>query len=93
LDARTGEVHTNQQRLDGLTAVYASPVGASGRVYLPGRNGKCLVFKKSTELEILAVNQLDDIFSASPAIVGREIFLRGNKYLYCIAENSKASRR
>jgi len=63
--------------------------GVSDRVYLFIRNGACLVFKLGTELEILAVNQLDDTFSASPAIVGREIFLRGNKYLYCLAENSK----
>jgi len=85
LDARTGKVHINQERLDSLSAVYASPVGASDRVYLPGRNGACLVFKRGTVLETLAVNQLDDTFSASPAIVGREIFLRGNQYLYCIA--------
>ena len=35
---------------------------------------------------ILARNQLDDSFSASAAIVGRELFLRGERYLYCLAE-------
>ena len=30
--------------------------------------------------------QLDDSFSASAAIVGNELFLRGERYLYCIAE-------
>ena len=90
LDARTGKVHINQERLDSLSAVYASPVGVSDRVYLPSRNGACLVFKRGALLETLAVNQLDDTFSASPAIVGREIFLRGNQYLYCIAEKMEA---
>ena len=75
--------------MDSLEAVYASPVGASNRVYLPGRNGACLVFKRGIVLEMLAVNPLDDSFSASPAIVGRELFLRGNQYLYCIAENAE----
>ena len=35
---------------------------------------------------ILAVNRLDDSFSASAAIAGREMFLRGERFLYCIAE-------
>jgi len=89
LGAKTGKVHVDRERLDGLGVVYASPVGASGRVYLPSRNGACLVFKRGAVLETLAVNQLDDTFSASPAIVGRKIFLRGNQYLYCIAENTE----
>ena len=36
--------------------------------------------------EILAVNRLDDSFSASVAVVGGELFLRGQRSLYCIAE-------
>jgi hypothetical protein len=35
---------------------------------------------------VLAVNMLDDSFSASAAIAGKELFLRGERYLYCIAE-------
>jgi hypothetical protein len=31
------------------------------------------------------MNRLDDSISASAAIVGNELFLRGEKYLYCIA--------
>ena len=36
--------------------------------------------------KMLAVNRLDDNFSASAALVGRELYLRGERYLYCIAE-------
>lgn len=35
----------------------------------------------------LAVNRLDDRFSASAALVGSEMFLRGERYLYCIRED------
>ena len=35
---------------------------------------------------MLAVNRLNDTFSASAALVGRELYLRGERYLYCIAE-------
>jgi len=36
--------------------------------------------------EVLQVNKLDDRFTASPVMVGSEIYLRGHKYLYCIAK-------
>jgi hypothetical protein len=36
---------------------------------------------------MLAVNRLDDTISASAALAGTEIFLRGERYLYCIAED------
>ena len=35
--------------------------------------------------EILAKNTLSDGFDASAALVDAELFLRGTKYLYCIA--------
>ena len=37
----------------------------------------------------LALNQLDDIFSASSALVDQELYLRGEKFLYCIAEAAR----
>ena len=39
--------------------------------------------------EVLAFNSLNDEFAASAAIVGRELFLRGKKYLYCIADDTQ----
>ncbi|MGD8453006.1 MAG: PQQ-binding-like beta-propeller repeat protein [Phycisphaerae bacterium] len=86
VDARTGRVHYSRERLDGLDGVYASIVAANGHVYVVGRNGKTAVLAHGPELRTLATNELDDSFTASPAIAGRELFLRGHKYLYCIAE-------
>jgi len=45
-----------------------------------------VVIKQSDQLEKLATNRLDEKFDASPAVVDRELFLRGHEYLYCIAE-------
>ena len=67
--------------------IYASPVGAAGRVYLTGRNGVTLVLKRSPKLEILATNELDDPILASPALAGDQLFMRGRKFLYCIARD------
>jgi outer membrane protein assembly factor BamB len=86
LDARTGAVIIDQQRLAALNDIYASAVAAAGRVYFTGRNGTTVVLDAATdEVRILAENHLTETSSASPAIVGREIFLRGEKNLYCIA--------
>jgi hypothetical protein len=37
-------------------------------------------------LEVLATNRLADAIDASPVIVGKQLFLRGHKTLYCIEE-------
>ncbi len=83
-DAKTGASHFEGERLDGIFAIYASPVSAKDRIYVLGREGTCLVLKKGPKLEILAANKLDDKTDASLALVGNELFLRGRANLYCI---------
>jgi outer membrane protein assembly factor BamB len=89
LDAKTGKPLFNAERVDELEGVYASPVAAAGRVYLVGRNGATAVLKDNGKMEVLATNQLNDRIDASPAVAGRELFLRGHAYLYCIAEGGR----
>jgi outer membrane protein assembly factor BamB len=86
LDAKTGKPHYAQQRLDGVPNVFASPVGAGGRIYLPGREGATQVIRSGPTFEVLATNQLDDSFDASPALVENVLYLRGYERLYAIAE-------
>ena len=86
LHAKTGEERPGSFRLEGLGTVYASPVAAGGRVYITGRQGATAVIRHDENPEMLALNVLDDGFSASAAIAGKELFLRGERYLYCIAE-------
>lgn len=89
LDALSGEVLYARESLADLGTVYNSPVYASGRIYQLGGSGLCYILKEGREFEILSENKLDDSFSASPAIAGNELFLRGHKYLYCIADESE----
>lgn len=91
LDAKTGQVLYNEQRLEGIQGVYASPVGAAGRVYLAGRNGVTLVLKNGTSFELLASNTLLERFDASPAVAGGELYLRGQRNLYCLAQPAMLS--
>ncbi|MFO0917709.1 MAG: PQQ-binding-like beta-propeller repeat protein [Planctomycetaceae bacterium] len=86
VDAVTGQPHYFGQRIDGLDTVYASPIAANGHVYLTGLSGTTVVIKDSPQFEIVATNTLDEILGATPATVDGALFLRGDKHLYCIAE-------
>jgi len=83
LDAKDGTLRFSE-RLPGVPNVYASPVGAAGRVYVAGREGAVVVLAAGPKLELLATNHLDDGFDASPALADRELYLRGRKHLYRI---------
>ena len=86
-DARTGEKLYGPQRLEGVSNVYASPVGAAGRIYLAGRDGGVAVIARGPAFKLLALNQLDDGFDASPVVVGNELYLRGRQHLYRISKD------
>jgi outer membrane protein assembly factor BamB len=89
VDARTGKDRPGPLRLPGVTEVYASPVGAADRIYITDRYGLTLVVSHSDTPRLLARNQLDDTFNASAAIAGRDLFLRGEKALYCLEDVMK----
>jgi len=86
VNAKTGEERYGPFRLDGIRNVYCSPVGAANRVYVTDRDGATIVISHGPDPRPLALNRLNDTFSASAAIVGRELYLRGQYYLYCIAD-------
>ncbi len=69
-----------------MAGVYASPVGAAGRVYIPGRDGTTVVLEHGPEFKVLAVNELDEGFDASPAMVGDTMYLRGRRHLYALRD-------
>ena len=88
VDAQTGAEPVGPFRLDGIGNLYASPVAADGRLYLTDLNGATLVLTADRIPRPLALNRLDDSFSASPAVAGQQMFLRGRRFLYCVADDS-----
>jgi outer membrane protein assembly factor BamB len=84
VDAQSGESVIERTRLDSISKLYASPVAADGRIYFVGRGGTTMVVQHGKEFKVLATNQLDDFFDASPALVGDTLYLRGRSHLYCI---------
>ena len=88
LDAATGKPHFTVARIPEISSTYASPMAAGGHVYLTGRSGTTVVIKDQDgdQPEIVATNSLGEGVDATPAPVDRELFIRGEKHLFCIAE-------
>ena len=85
-EARTGKVVYMKQNLGTRNTITASPIAGDGKIYIQTEDGECYVVKQGPEFEILAVNKLDEVFCASPAVSGSKLFLRGRKHLYCIGK-------
>jgi outer membrane protein assembly factor BamB len=62
----------------------ASPILADGRIYFFNTQGKTTVIKAGRAYEVLATNTLDSGFMASPAVMGKALFLRTKTHLYRI---------
>jgi outer membrane protein assembly factor BamB len=85
VEAKTGTI-VWRARVGGTFS--ASPVSADGRVYLFSEEGKATVIAAAREYKVLASNQLDEGFMASPAIADRALFLRTVTHLYRIEQPS-----
>lgn len=86
VDPKTGVQDEAPLNIPGIRDVYASPVAAAGRLYVVDRSGESVVISAGPQPAILSRNRLNDSFSASPALVGDAIFLRGDRFLYCLGE-------
>lgn len=81
VDAITGKtIWTN--RLGGNFS--SSPIYSEGRLYVGNEEGKFFVFEASREFKILAENEFEEGFMASPAISEKAIYLRTKTHLYRI---------
>ncbi|MAT69776.1 MAG: hypothetical protein CMJ58_09650 [Planctomycetaceae bacterium] len=85
LDAATGEPHYAARRTN-LRTTYASPVAAGGYVYLSDRNGTTIVIKDADQFEEVATNNIGETIDATPAPVDDQLFIRGERHLFCIEE-------
>jgi len=83
VEPQTGEV-IFAERLKG--EYDASPLYANGRIYLFSKTGRAPVVKASKSFELLAENQLEDGFMASPAVYKDSLVLRTKSAVYRIGE-------
>ena len=85
VDAQTGKSFYATQRV-GLSSIYASPIAAGGHLYLTDRNGTTVVIKDAEELTVVAENSVGETVDATPAPVDNELFIRGERHLFCISK-------
>lgn len=93
LNAKTGEV-VFKERLPGVSSsgrggkpFYASTVLANGCLYAVSRRQGTFVIAAKPKFEFIGQNKFDSDgseWNATPAIVGNQLLLRSNKFLYCI---------
>ena len=85
-DAKSGTPHYQSIRVPGLSgSIYASPIAAAGHVYLTDRNGTTVVIRDSNEFEVVASNSVGETVDATPAPIDQELFIRGEKHLFCVS--------
>ncbi len=68
---------------------YASVVMVGDRLYIPSRNNGTYVIAAKTEFEQLGLNKFasdKSDFNATPAVADGNLFLRSNKFVYCVGE-------
>ena len=73
-------------KLNAPGAYFSSPIAANGRIYIASRNGIVTVFDSGEKLNILAQNNLDELITATPAVVDNKIYLRTEKTLYAFVK-------
>lgn len=86
LEAQTGKLLYDRERLPEGFAFTASPWAASGCVFCLNENGVCYVLKAGGRFELLHTNKLaeDDMCMATPAMAGDRLLIRTSARIYCI---------
>jgi outer membrane protein assembly factor BamB len=78
-----------KERLKGADETYASPVLADDKIYFVTRSDGVYVVEAGPTFKLLARNTFKSdtsIFNASPAVSNSQLFLRSDRYLYCIGK-------
>jgi outer membrane protein assembly factor BamB len=65
---------------------YSSPVVADGHLYICDREGKCHVLTGEREGKVVATNALEGGIQATPAVAGKSLYIRTDRYLYRIEQ-------
>ena len=88
LDFKTGKQVWGPERIRSGT-YSASPLLADGKIYVTNEDGVTTVFRASSKFEQIAENVISDYVLSSFAVSGGQLFLRTQKYLYCIGARQK----
>lgn len=84
LDARSGEVRYDGERLPSPARFTASPVAVAGHLLLTSEKGDTFVVKAGAKHEFVRKNPVGESVFASLAVAENRIYIRGETHLICI---------
>lgn len=87
-EVKTGAVVYGPQRLAPGT-YSASPILADGKIYVTSEDGVTSVFSAGPSFKLLAENTVDGYCLSTIAVSDSQLFLRTDKYLYCIGKRTR----
>ena len=82
-NAKTGK-QIYKSRLPSAKSIAASSWANDKYVYLMDESGKTFVIESGSKFNIVAENQLNDLFWSTPAVSKGSLLLRGANKLYCV---------
>ena len=88
MDPRTGELFF-RARLGAPGLYYASPVASGGKIYFASGEGIVSVISDTTEMEVLARNDLGESIFATPALVDGHVYVRTTQHLYAFQDHEQ----
>jgi outer membrane protein assembly factor BamB len=84
LDALTGEVRYDSERLPSPAKFTASPVAVDGHLLLTSEEGDTFIVKAGAKHQVIRKNPVGEKVYASLALAAGRIFIRGETNLFCI---------
>jgi outer membrane protein assembly factor BamB len=85
--ATDGAVLFQEERVGALGDYYASPVAAGDKVCLASQQGVLTILGAGDQLNVLARNSLGEEVLATPAIIGKTLYVRTAGHLFAFSEN------
>ena len=83
-DAHTGKL-VFRGRLGAGGEYYSSPVAGDGKVFIASYPGVITVVEAGNQLNVLSRNDLTETITATPAIVGNELYVRTERQLFAFS--------
>jgi outer membrane protein assembly factor BamB len=82
LDAASGRVLFQEERIGALGDNYASPVGSKGHVCIFSQAGEGVVIRSGDSLEVVSRNPLGESVIATPVIANGRLYVRSERHLW-----------
>lgn len=80
-EVKQGESVYGPVRIQNTGNYFASPIYGDGKIYIAGENGRIVVLEDGPELNIAAVNDLEDSILGTPAIADGALIVRTRRAL------------